>query len=68
VQYEVTALTLLAGDKEGPKGWSVHADARLTAVVANKGKVTARFGYQPVNETDVPRVKEALQKAISAQQ
>ena len=64
VQYEATALTLFAGDKEGPKGWGVNADVRLTAVVANKAKVTARFGYQSVNETDVPKVKEALEKAI----
>ena len=64
VQYEVTALTLYEGAKEGPKGWNVNADAHLTAVVANKGKVAATFGYQSVNETDVPKVKEALAKAI----
>jgi hypothetical protein len=64
VQYELTALTLYEGAKEGPKGWNVNADAHLTAVVANKGKVAATFGYQSVNETDVPKVKEALAKAI----
>jgi hypothetical protein len=68
VQYEATALTLSTGDKEGPKGWGVNADARLTAVVATKGKVAAQFGYQSVNETDVPKVKEALEKAIQAKE
>ena len=42
----------------------MNPDARLTAVVANKGKVAATFGYQSINETEVPRVKEALKKAI----
>jgi hypothetical protein len=64
VQYQVTALTLFPGAKEGPKGWAVNADAHLTAVVANKGKVAATFGYRSINETDVPKVKEALKKAI----
>jgi hypothetical protein len=63
VNYEVTALTVF-GDKAGPKGWNVNADAHLTAVVVSKGKVTATFGYQSLNETDVPKVKEALQKAV----
>ncbi len=64
VQYAGTALTLYDGAKEGPKGWNVNADARLTAVVANKGKVTATFGYQSVNETDAPKVSEALRQAL----
>jgi hypothetical protein len=42
----------------------MNADAHLTAVVANKGKVAATFGYQSINETDVPKVKEALENAI----
>lgn len=64
VQYESTALTLFPGAKEGPKGWGVNADAHLTAVVAIKGKVAATFGYRSINETDVPKIKEALKKAI----
>jgi hypothetical protein len=63
VKYEATALTAFP-DKAGPKDWNVNADAHLTAVVANKGKVTATFAYQSLNETDVPKVKEALEKAI----
>ena len=64
VGYGATALTCYAGGAEGPKGWGVNADAHLTAVVATKGKVTATFAYQSLNETDVPKVKEALEKAV----
>jgi hypothetical protein len=64
VGYEATALTVFAGAAEGAKGWNVNADAHLTAVVANKGKVAATFGYESLNETDVPKVKEALSKAM----
>jgi hypothetical protein len=63
VQYEATALTV-GGDKEGPKGWNVNGDAHLTVVVAARGKVAATFGYRSVNETDVPKVAEALKKAV----
>jgi len=63
VQYETTALTCFTGEKTGPKDWNVNADAHLTAVVANKGKVVANFGYNSINETDVPKVREALKKA-----
>lgn len=64
VGYTATALTLVLAGKEGPKDWGVNADAHLTAVVANKGKVAATFGYRSINETDVPGVKAALEKAI----
>jgi hypothetical protein len=62
VQYGATALTCFPGDKAGPKGWGVNADARLTVVVANKQKVTATFAYRSVNETDAKPVLEALKK------
>jgi len=64
VQYEATALTLFTGDKEGPKGWHINGDAHLTAVVTNDGKVAAAFGFQSLNETNVPMVKAALASAI----
>src|SRR5262249_53705753 len=64
VKYETTALTCFPGEKTGPKGWSVNPDAHLTAVVANKQKVAATFGYRSVNETNVPEVRDALQKAV----
>jgi hypothetical protein len=64
VQYEATALTLFAGPREGPKGWNINGDVHLTAVVANRGKTAATFGYRSLNETDVPTVKIALQDAV----
>ena len=66
VQYEATALTYFAGDKTGPKDWNVNIDAHLTAVVANKQKVAAKFGFNSINETDVPGVSDALKKARDA--
>jgi hypothetical protein len=64
LQLQATALTCFTGDKAGPEGWNANADAHLTAVVAHKAKVGAKFGYQSLNETDVPKVVEALKKAI----
>lgn len=61
VQYEATALTCF-GDRMGPKDWGVNADAHLTVVVADKGKVKAVFGFQSVNETDVKGVAKTLMK------
>jgi hypothetical protein len=63
LQLQVTALTCFTGDKEGPKGWGINADAHATAVVTAKGKVAAVFGYRSVNETAVPAVRDALHKA-----
>ena len=62
VGYGATALTCYAGGAEGPKGWGVNADAHLTAVLANMGKVAATFGYRSLNETDVPAVRDAVKK------
>jgi hypothetical protein len=59
----VTDLTAFTGDKAGPDGWAANTDAHLTAVVAANGKVAAVFGYRSVNETDVPKVIAALEKA-----
>jgi hypothetical protein len=63
VKYEATALTCYSGEKAGPKGWNINADAHVTVVVVNKGKVAATRAYQAINETDVPAVDEALKKA-----
>jgi hypothetical protein len=63
--FEATALTVFKG-KDGPKGWGINSDAHLTVIVANKGKVTARFGYNSVNETDVPAVLKELKKVAKA--
>jgi hypothetical protein len=62
---EHTALTCFTGDKAGPEGWGLSTEARLTAVVARRGRVMKAFGYQSVNETDVPAVQEAVRKAVA---
>jgi len=63
VKYEATVLTCFTGEKIGPMGWAINGDARLTAVVANKGKVAATFGFQSINETDVRAVEKAWKRA-----
>lgn len=63
--FEATALTVYKG-KDGPKGWNLNSDAHLTVVVAHKGKVTARFGYNSVNDTDVKGVLKELKKVAKA--
>lgn len=64
VQYQNTALTIFTSGKDGPKDWNANADAHLTVVLANKGKVAATFGYQSVNETDVKAVRTAFRKSL----
>lgn len=68
LQLQRTALTCFTGDKSGPADWNLHGDAHLTAVVANEGKVAASIGYVSLNETDVPTVRKALQKALGKQE
>jgi hypothetical protein len=62
VKYSTTALTFNKSDKNGPNNWGINNDAHLTTVIASKGKVAATFAYGSVNETDVPKVLEALKK------
>lgn len=64
LKLNATAYTLYANSKEGPDGWGINADAFLTTAVTNTGKVTATFAYLSVNETDVPKVTAAFQKAL----
>jgi hypothetical protein len=64
-QYFKGAALTVFGTTEGPKDWGINSDARLTAVVAHKGKVVKSLGYQSLNETDAPEVIEALKKAIN---
>ncbi len=62
LQFANTALTVYVGEKSGPNGWSINADAHLTVVVAGKGKAVASFAYLSVNETDVKKVTEVIGK------
>ena len=63
-QYFKGAALTVFGGTAGPKDWGINTDAHLTAVVAHKGKVVKSFGYQSLNETDVPEVVATLKKAI----
>lgn len=63
LQFVNTALTVFDG-RSGPNGWSLNGDAHLTVVIASKGKVVKSFAYLSVNETDAPKVKEAVKKLV----
>ena len=59
-----TALTVFQGDIAGPDGWAINDQADLTAVVANQGKVTARFGFVSVEtRPSCPTYLAELKKA-----
>ena len=64
LKFESTALTFFRGEKDGPEDWGLSDRAFVTTVISTKGKVVSTFGYQSLNETDVPLVKEALVKAL----
>jgi hypothetical protein len=65
LKFENSALTYFQGGLKSPEDWGINTDAHVTAVVAAKGKVAATFGYMSLNETDVPKVQEALKKAAA---
>jgi hypothetical protein len=56
-----TTFAVFPGEKSGPDGWALNNDAHITAVVVEKGKVAASFGYRSVNEKDVPAVIAKLE-------
>lgn len=64
LKFEKTILTCFIGGRAGPQDWNINSDAHLTVVIANKGKVTSVLGYRSINDTDVPAVREAYQKAV----
>jgi hypothetical protein len=64
LKLEVTPLVVALADKPGPDDWDINPDARVTVVVAKKGKVAARFGYLSINDTDVRRVRASLREAL----
>jgi hypothetical protein len=55
-----TIFAVYPGEKSGPEGWGLGSEARVTAVVAENGKVVASFGFGSVNETDAPPVLKKL--------
>lgn len=64
LNFEKTQLAAFDGGNTGPDGWGINADAHVTAVVANKGKVVKSFAFVSVNETDVRPVLAELKKAV----
>jgi cytochrome oxidase Cu insertion factor (SCO1/SenC/PrrC family) len=61
VNYGQLTLNVF-GKKDGPQDWNVNSDAHLTVVIADKGKVVARYGYKSVNEAEAPVVLKELGK------
>jgi hypothetical protein len=60
LKLENTAYAAVGGEKSGPNGWGLNADAHVTVVVADKGKVAKSFAFVSVNETDVRPVLAAV--------
>lgn len=60
IKLENTALAAHEGEKSGPNGWGINADAHVTVVVADKGTVAKSFAFVSVNETDVRPVLAAV--------
>jgi hypothetical protein len=58
-----TTFAVHPGEKSGPAGWGINADAHVTAVVAQDQKVTASFGFGSLNETDAPAVLKKIKAA-----
>jgi hypothetical protein len=63
--FKKTALAV-SDSTAGPKDWGINADAHLTAVVVNKGKVIKSQGFQSINETDAPDLTDALKKSAGS--
>lgn len=64
IKLEQTSMCVFPGDKNGPDGWNLNGDARVTTVLAVRGKVVKTFGYASINETDVRAVVAALKDAV----
>lgn len=62
IKLENTAIAAHEGEKSGPNGWGINADAHVTVVVADGGTVAKSFAFVSVNETDVRPVLAAIKK------
>lgn len=60
LKLENTALTVSKGGQTLPAEWGINADARITVVVAVKGKVVKSFGYDSVNDTVAREILSTL--------
>lgn len=66
LQFEHTTLAVFADDGNGPPDWNVPTDASLTVVLTDRGKIVEIFEFASTNETDVPQVGAAIEKALKA--
>ena len=64
VAEEAAMVTVFMGAASGPDGWAINDKAAVTAVTAGKQKVTAKFGYDSVNETVIAEVERALKSTL----
>jgi len=56
------ALSCFTGEKTGPKDWNVNADAQPhRGSWRTRGKWSRNFGYNAINETDVPKGARGLE-------
>jgi hypothetical protein len=62
LQFANTSISLYPGEKTGPNGWGINLDAHLTMIVLQGTKVVDVAAFQSVNETDVKRISEGMDK------
>lgn len=60
LKTERTAWSVFPGEKTGPNNWGINPDADITVVVSDGAKAKFSKGYRSINETEVPKVFEAL--------
>ena len=60
LKTERTAWSVFPGEKTGPNNWGINPDADITVVVSDGAKAKFSKGYLSINETEVPKVFEAL--------
>jgi hypothetical protein len=61
LSFQSTALTCYPAAKKTPDGWGLNLEAGVTAVVADKGKVTASQAFRSATEADVAAVVKAFE-------
>jgi len=52
--------------KEGPGAYGLNREVMLTILVAKDNKVSANFAIVSPNETDAPKIKEAINETLAA--
>lgn len=60
LKTERTTWSVFPGEKTGPNNWGINPDADITVVVSDGAKAKFSKGYRSINETEVPKVFEAL--------